>query len=194
MTTIIDENNGRFTYKDYLTWPKSQPGEILDGVPYGRCPAPPIKYLEVLGELYLVFAHYLREKTGKVFLFPFDVRLPIDPDQKDEDIPTVVQPDLTVICDISKVDDQGCKGAPDLIIEILTEDTMYRDLYIKLRLYEKAGVPEYWVVHPMDQTVLVFKLGKEGGVYETPEFYRASDEISVGLFSDLNIQLAEIFR
>ncbi|AFL99357.1 hypothetical protein Desde_0921 [Desulfitobacterium dehalogenans ATCC 51507] len=185
-------NDVCYTYKDYLTWAKTQPGEILNGVPYGRSPAPSIHYLEVLGELYIAFAHYLREKPGKVFLFPFDVRLPGDADQKDEDIPTVVQPDLTVICELSKVDEGGCKGAPDLIIEILAEDTMHRDLYLKLRIYEKAGVPEYWVVHPTDRTVLTFKL-KEGA-YDTPKFYKASDEVPVGLFPDLIIPLAEIFR
>ncbi len=187
-----DENNLRYTYKDYLTWAKTQPGEILNGVPYGRSPAPPSHYLEVLGELYMAFALYLREKPGKVFLFPFDVRLPADTDQKDEDIATVVQPDLTVVCDLSKVDKGGCKGAPDLIIEILAEDTMHRDLHLKLRLYEKAGVPEYWVVHPADQTVLAFQL--EEGAYAAPQFYRASDQIPVGLFPDLLISLAEIFR
>lgn len=192
MSTNPEENNAHYTYKDYLAWPKTQPGEILNGVPYGRCPAPPIKYLEVLGELYLVFANYLREKTGKVFLYPFDVRFPLDADQKDEDIPTVVQPDLTVIRDMSKVDDQGCKGAPDLIIEILAEDTMYRDLYLKLRLYEQAKVPEYWVVHPTDQTALVFKLGE--GVYDTPALYKATDQVRVGVFPDLIISLDEIFR
>jgi Uma2 family endonuclease len=187
-----DQDNVTFTYKDYLTWPKAQPGEILNGVPYGRSPAPTVKYLEVLGELYLAFANYLREKPGKVFPFPFEVRLPLNSQQKDEDILTVVQPDLTVVCDLNKLDEKGCKGAPDLIIEVLAEDTLHRDLYIKLRLYEKAGVAEYWAVHPQDKTALVFIL--EGTTYKTPSLYKAEDEVTVGIFPDLKIDLKEIFR
>lgn len=187
-----DQNNIRYTYKDYLTWPKTQPGEILNGVPYGRSPSPSIQYLEVLGELYLTFAHYLREKPGKVLPFPFEVRLPLEVNQEDEDIPSVVQPDLTVVCDMAKIDEKGCKGAPDLIIEILAEDTLHRDLYVKLRLYEKSGVPEYWVVHPTDQTVLRFIL--EDGAYATPQLYKSTEEVKVGIFPELTISLAEIFR
>ena len=192
MEANSEQDNMRFTYQDYLSWPKTQPGEILNGIAYGRSPAPPIPYLEVLGELYIAFALYLRERSEKVFLFPFDVRLPVDQQQKDEDIPTVVQPDLTVVCDMAKIDERGCKGAPDLIIEVLAEDTLHRDLYVKLRLYEKAGVPEYWVVHPTDKTVLVFKLGEKA--YDAPQLYKAQDEIKVGIFSDLIIPLNKVFR
>jgi len=187
-----EQVNQRFTYKDYLTWPKTQPGEILKGVAYARSPAPSVQYLEVLGNLYLAFGNYLRNKQGRVFPFPFEVRLPENPEQKDEDIQTVVQPDLTVVCNEERLDEKGCKGAPDLIIEVLAENTLHRDLYIKLRLYEKAGVPEYWVVHPKDKTALVFIL--EGDTYNAPSLYRAEDEITVGVFPDLKISLKEIFR
>jgi len=187
-----EQVNQRFTYKDYLTWPKTQPGEILKGVAYARSPAPSVQYLEVLGNLYLAFGNYSRNKQGRVFPFPFEVRLPENPEQKDEDIQTVVQPDLTVVCNEERLDEKGCKGAPDLIIEVLAENTLHRDLYIKLRLYEKAGVPEYWVVHPKDKTALVFIL--EGDTYNAPSLYRAEDEITVGVFPDLKISLKEIFR
>lgn len=129
-------------------------------------------------------------RSCKVYISPFDVRLP-QGDEKDDDIRTVIQPDLTVVCDRSKIDEHGCKGAPDLIIEILSPATLKKDLGVKLRLYETAGVLEYWVVHPIDQTVLIFNL-KQGG-YGTPTIYKTPDEIPVSTFGDLVIALAEVF-
>ena len=187
-----NELNTRFTYRDYLSWPENERWELIDGVPYDMTPAPSTKHQEVLGEFHLIFANYLRGKSCKVYLSPFDVRFEKELYQGDEDIQSVVQPDITVICDQSKIDERGCKGAPDLIIEILSPATLKKDMGVKLRLYEQVGVLEYWVVHPIDQTVLIFQL-KEG-VYGTPTIYKVPDEVPVGLFEELIIPLSEVFR
>lgn len=192
MSLISSKENENFTYRDYLTWSEDERWELINGVPYNMTPAPSTKHQEVLGELHLLFADFLRGKSCKVFLPPFDVRLPKVINQKDEDITTVVQPDLTVICDSTKIDERGCKGTPDLIIEILSPATTKKDMGVKLRLYEQCGVSEYWVVHPMDQTVLVFQLRE--GVYGTPTIYKTPDEVAVGLLADLIIPLEEVFH
>ncbi|MEA4902178.1 Uma2 family endonuclease [Desulfitobacterium sp.] len=190
MSRMPRDLNARFTYKDYRTWSDNERWELIDGVPYNMTPAPSTKHQEILGELYQLFAAYLKGKPCKAYLSPFDVRLP-SANEQDEDISSVVQPDLTVVCDPSKIDEHGCKGTPDLIIEILSPATMKKDLGDKLRLYERAGVPEYWVVHPYDQTALIFNLNQ--GIYGTPTFYKVPDEVRVIVFPDLVIPLPEVF-
>lgn len=188
----IDRNefNVRFTYKQYLTWPEDERWELIDGIAYDMTPGPSTIHQETLGEFHRLFSQYLHDKSCKVYLSPFDVRLPYA-NEREEDIPSVVQPDLTVICDRSKIDEHGCKGVPDLIIEILSPSTTKKDFGVKLRLYERVGVPEYWIVHPNDQTVLVFILKQES--YATPSIYKVPDEVPVQMFNDFSIPLSEIF-
>ena len=181
---------GLYTYADYLTWPEEERWELIDGVPYDMTPAPSTRHQEILGELHRLFSQYLYGKPCKAYLSPFDVRLPKG-DDEDEGVLSVVQPDLSIICDRSKIDERGCKGAPDLIIEILSPSTTKKDLGVKLRLYERVGVFEYWLVHPNDQTILVFFLQK--GTYGTPMIYKAPDDVPVQLFPGFLIPLAEVF-
>lgn len=138
------------------------------------------------------FYGYLKDKSCKVYAAPFDVRLPFE-NEKDEDIKTVVQPDIVVVCDKSKLDDRGCKGTPDLIIEITSPTTSRLDLKDKFNLYEKAGVREYWIADPNGKTVMVFKQGEEGR-YSRPDMYAEEDEIPVGIFKDLKVDLREVFN
>lgn len=126
---------------------------------FDMSPSPSRNHQEISVELLRQFSNYLIDKTCKVYAAPFDVRLP-EGDENDTNIETVVQPDIAVICDKCKLDDKGCKGASDLIIEITSPSTARKDLKEKLFLYEKSGVKEYWIVHPTDKTVMVFKLGE----------------------------------
>lgn len=181
-----------FTYGDYEKWPEDQRWELIDGVPYDMSPAPSRKHQEILGELYLQFANYLKNKPCKVYLAPFDVRLP-QGDEPVEMVRTVVQPDLTVVCDHSKLDDRGCLGVPDLVIEILSPYTAAKDLKIKLALYERVGVKEYWLIQPLDRTIMVFIL-QEDGKYAKPAVYDRHDTVGVGIFQgDLKVDAAGIF-
>ena len=181
----------RFTYGDYLTWDDDQRWELIDGVPYNMSPAPTVRHQLILGELHRQVANWLLDKPCQVFIAPFDVRLPED-DESDEQVETVVQPDLSIICDKSKLDEAGCRGAPDLIVEILSPSTAHKDLKVKFERYERAGVREYWIVDPNGSTVQIYTLGAEGR-YGRPEAYGAVDRVSVGIFPDLEIDLAVVF-
>ena len=181
----------RFTYGDYLTWDDDERWELIDGIPYNMSPAPRVVHQGILVQLVRRFANYLDGKSCRVFAAPFDVRLP-EYDESDDQVGTVVQPDLSVICDRRKLDDAGCRGAPDLIVEILSPGTAHKDLKVKFDRYERAGVKEYWIVDPSGQTVQIFTLGLEGK-YGRPEAFGVGDRVKVGIFPELELDLAAVF-
>jgi len=133
-------------------------------------PAPSRKHQEISGVLFNNFFNYLGGKECKVYTAPFDVRLPDAADEVDDDITTIVQPDILITCDQSKLDERGMKGAPDLIVEITSPYTAHHDLKEKFNLYEKHQVKEYWIVFPHEETVLVYKIGSDKK-YGRPESY-----------------------
>lgn len=185
----------QYSYTDYLTWQFDEMVELIKGKIFKMSPAPSRQHQEISKNLVVAIDLFLKGKTCKVYHAPFDVRLPLPTSSKDKDIIyTVVQPDISVICDTSKLDQQGCNGAPDWIIEILSPATSKKDLTEKFDIYEKAGVQEYWVVHPTDGTVIPYRLNAQG-VYEnmrkTP--FAKGEIIAVGIFEDLTIDLEEIF-
>jgi Uma2 family endonuclease len=180
-----------FTYDDYLTWPDTQRWELIHGVAYDMSPAPSTEHQTLLLALAAEFHNFLKGKPCQAYIAPFDVRLP-EENESDEEIETVVQPDIAVICDKSKIDSKGCKGAPDLIIEIISPSTAKKDTQDKFTLYERHGVKEYWLVYPAEHIVEVFVLG-ENGVYGRPKIYAADDLLTVGLFPGLEIDLAVVF-
>ena len=147
-------------------------------------PAPNTLHQSCSGNLYGLIWSFLRDKSYKSFTAPFDVRLPLPPTQLTNDkIDTVVQPDLCVICDIEKLDSQGCNGAPDWIIEILSKGTAQKDLKDKFDIYQHAGVKEYWIVHPTEGTVLPYRLDETGSYQlfrQTP--FTLEEVVPVGYF------------
>ena len=191
MALVAKGADVRYTYKDYLQWDDDERWELIKGVAYNMSPAPSRQHQEISQNLSRKIGNYLDGKTCKIYVAPFDVRLPVK-DEEDLMTGNVVQPDIVVVCDHSKLDDRGCLGAPDLIIEILSQSTAKRDMVAKFDLYEQAGVKEYWLVHPTDQTVMVFKLGDEGR-YGRYEMYDQSEQVTVGIFSDLILDLNDIF-
>lgn len=180
-----------YSYADYLQWDDGKRWELIEGKPVDMTPAPSRLHQEILMELGRQFANYLLGKTCKVYMAPFDVRLSRQ-DESAEETQTVVQPDLIVVCDTRKLDQRGCKGAPDLVVEILSPDTAKHDLSVKFRLYERAGVKEYWVVHPTDGTLMVFTLYNEE--YGKPKVYAAPEYVSVNVIPELTIDLSTVFR
>ena len=123
---------------------------------------------------------------------PFGVRLFEGVEDSPKDVDTVVEPDITVVCDHSKLDDQGCKGAPDLVIEILSLSTQRHDRLTKLNLYQRAGVGEYWIVTPVDRTVQVMLLEK--GLYRVADICTAQDVIKVNSLEGCYLELEKVFR
>jgi len=190
MGLALKKQEEQWTYGDYLGWPDEERWELIDGVAYDMSPAPSTNHQDAFRELFTEFSIYLRGKTCKVFSAPFDVILPED-NENEEDCRTVVQPDILVVCDKTKIDSRKCKGAPDLAIEILSPSTTRKDMTVKFALYERVGVKEYWIVHPLDKTVLVYKL--DGNKYARAEMYSAEDKIKVGIFEDLEIDLKTVF-
>jgi len=153
-----EESDHKFTYREYCSWPDDERWELIDGVAYDMSPAPSSRHQDLSTQLLVEISLFLKTKPCKVFSAPFDVMLPAFPIENEDEINTIIQPDISVICDPSKIIEKGCLGAPDLIVEILSPSTSKKDLNEKFGLYEKHGVKEYWVVDPGNKYIRVFHL------------------------------------
>ncbi len=180
----------KYSYADYISWDESERWEILDGNAYMQA-APSRIHQEILNNINNSFFNYLSGKPCKVYPAPFCVRL--DGEKADKDVKDVVEPDLTIVCDKSKLDDRGCKGAPEMVIEILSPSSGKIDRMVKFNKYEKAGVKEYWIVEPDAKIVSKFVL-QEDGRYGRPDIFSDEDKISPAIFPDLEIDLKAIFE
>ncbi|WKV09583.1 Uma2 family endonuclease [Thermoanaerobacterium sp. CMT5567-10] len=177
-----------YTYEDYLNWPDDKRIELIDGQIYSMAPPSRI-HQEISGAIYLQFANYLKDKKCNVYYAPFGVRFS---EKNEKDIKTVVEPDIAVVCDKSKLDNEGCKGAPDLIVEIVSPSSASKDKIEKFNLYEKYGVKEYWIVEPEEKIISVFTL-QDNNRYGRPEPYTVGNKIKVSIFDDLVIDLKDVF-
>lgn len=189
----LPESNKEFTYGDYCLWPESERWELIDGVAFDMSPAPSRQHQFILVELVSQIHDLLSEAPCEVYCAPFDVRFPDYAEQKGSEILTVVQPDLVVVCDKEMLDDKGCVGAPDLVVEILSPSTMSKDLHQKFSLYEKYGVKEYWVISPGDKVLFRYILSTEGNYLE-PEIYGESDILNSDIIGSFKIELKRVFK
>ena len=195
MATVTNFNdldlNGTYTYADYLKWKFEERLELFRGKIFKMSPAPSRYHQEISGNLYFNLAKTLKKSSCNLYAAPFDVRL-----QKikanDEKVITVVQPDLCVICDENKLDDKGCNGSPDLIVEILSPGNSKKEMGIKFDLYEENEVKEYWIVDPSEKTVFVYVLKENKYVGLKP--FIEDDNITSLSFPQLSFPLAEIFN
>jgi Uma2 family endonuclease len=153
-------------------------------------PAPSRRHQQILRELATAFSAFLHGKKCEVYFAPFDVRL-FSEKKQDADVDTVVQPDLSVICNKDKLDDKGCNGAPDMIIEVLSPSSVKLDRWNKYRLYEAAGVKEYWLVDPANESVEVHLLIEDH--YELQGAFTKEDAVAVHVLKELELDLNEIF-
>lgn len=173
-----------YTYADYLQWPDEARYELIDGEAFLMSPAPLVEHQEVAGELFRQLANQLDGQPCRPYIAPVDVRLP-RADEADAAIDTVVQPDVLVVCDPHKIDRRGVRGAPDWVLEVLSPSTAAHDQIAKRRTYERAGVREYWLVHPGDRTLTVYVL--ENGQYGRPEIYELKDATPIGVLPGVSI-------
>ena len=189
MITSIEqlESNKIYTYADYVSWKFSDYVELLKGKIY-RMAAPSRKHQLVSRQLFTPISQHLWRRVCETYHAPFDVRL-----SKSDGTISVVQPDICVICDPSKLDDAGCNGAPDLIIEILSPGNTKKEMKIKYAIYEEAGVKEYWLVSLVDKTILQYILG-ENGKYSASRPLTDEDTIVTPILPDLEISLEDVFR
>ncbi|MBX2915152.1 MAG: Uma2 family endonuclease [Cyclobacteriaceae bacterium] len=182
-----------YTYADYLKWDLPEMVELIRGKVYKMSPPPTSRHQTIVVNLVTEIKAFLKKQKCKVFVAPFDVRL-LRKGKQNEDITTVVQPDICVICDPTKIDTRGCLGAPDWIIEILSKHTSAKDLNEKFEVYEEAGVKEYWVVHPGEQTVLVYTLNDAGKYEGILKPYVRTDKVQPKTLPGLTIDLEEVFE
>ena len=180
----VSQEVKRYTYDDYCSWDDDERWELIDGVPYAMA-APAIPHQRTSGRIYVQIGSFLHKKTCEVFHAPTDVRL--NADTLDN---TVVQPDLLVVCDRSKIDNKGIIGAPDLIIEILSPSSTSHDMIEKFMLYLNVNVREYWIVDPIKGNVIVNILND--GAYVS-KAYDKTAVVPVSVLEGLSIDLAEVF-
>lgn len=176
-------------YGDYLAWPEDSRYELIDGSAYAMSPAPDLAHQDVAGEIYRQASNILIGKPCRAFIAPVDVRLPRQ-NEADENIDTVVQPDVLVVCDSSKLERRGVRGAPDWIVEVLSPSTAGHDQIRKRNLYERHGVTEYWLIHPIDRVLTVYRL--IAGEYGKPELYELNGETQVSVLPDIVIRWDEL--
>ena len=193
MELILDINK-RYTYAEYLTWVDDKARELIHGF-IKMMSAPRREHAKANINICVNLASFVKKNKGKceVYTAPFDVRLPKNGETAYNKIDTVVQPDICVVCDLSKLDERGCCGAPDMIVEILSPSSLKRDINEKFNLYEEAGVKEYWIVHPKDKSVNVFIL-QEDGKYDAGTFYEDKGKVPVYIFDNCTIDLNDIFE
>lgn len=185
------DSSASYTYADYLKWRFEERLELFRGKIF-KLAAPNTKHQDISRNILVPIAQFLKQKSCKVFAAPFDVRLPVKNRKKDDEVITVVQPDICVICDETKLDIRGCCGAPEIVIEILSPGNSKKEIRLKYELYEEAGVKEYWLVYPAEESVAVFLLN-DNNKFEGAAIYPGDETILSKVVPGLSINLSEIF-
>lgn len=187
----LPAEKARYTFADSLAWEENERVEIINGEAFLMA-SPSSRHQEISMEISRQLANFLEGKQCRVYPAPFDVRLFEKEGDAPQDVDTVVEPDISVICDRSKIDTRGCKGAPDFIIEILSPSSLRNDRLVKLRLYQKAGVREYWIADPEHRTIQVFLMDKHG-TFQPHEDYSRTDIAKVNVLEGCFIELEKVF-
>ena len=180
-----------YAYGDYRTWNDDLRWELIGGEAFCMSLGQGMLHQSLLVELTAELRAYFKGKECRVLVAPFDVMLPYG-DEPEDEIDTVVQPDIMVVCDKSKIQDNGIKGAPDVVFEILSPSTTKRDLDDKFKLYERAGVKEYIIADPHNRAMHSYRRDSEGR-FSYRKIYGADDVLEFGIFPDLKISLSSVW-
>jgi len=180
--STVKKINQQFTYADYLTWPGDERWEIINGEAYAMTPAPTTRHQRIIGHIFSQFNQFFRDKQCEPFIAPTDVVL---------DDRNIVQPDILVVCDPSKVTEKNIQGAPDLIVEILSPSTSIKDRREKKRLYERFGVSEYIIIDPFGDAAERFTLIE--GRYIASDLVNWDEVLQSSAFPELQLQLWDVF-
>ena len=180
-----------YSYAHYLNWLFDERVELIKGKVFEMSPAPNRVHQEVSATVFAALYNYLKGKPCKVYSAPFDVRFP-SKSHHDRDIYTVLQPDICVVCDASKLDFRGCIGAPDIVVEILSPGNNKKELFNKYKVYEEFGVQEYWIIAPAEQTFLKYTLNEDGS-YQPSRLMTTGDKITTEILPGFELCLDEVF-
>lgn len=187
----IDESM-TYSYAHYLNWLFDERVELIKGKIFKMNPAPSRVHQEIFGAIFLPIGNFLKNKPCKVYGAPFDVRFPKN-SIADKDVFTVLQPDICVVCDLTKLDDKGCIGAPDIVIEILSPGNNKKELLHKYKVYQEFGVKEYWVVSQSDQSILIYTLDAFGK-FQPSKIFTLSEEITSSVLPGFVLKLDDVFE
>lgn len=191
MTLQELDMNKTYTYADYFRWKLEERVELIRGRIFKMSPAPNRRHQQISGNIFYELKRFVQRGPCEVYSAPFDVRLPRR-SASDKDITTVLQPDVCVVCDAGKLDEKGCVGAPDIVVEVLSPGNNAKELKNKYEVYEEAGVREYWVVSPQDETVLVYTL--TGGKYTASRMMVAGDSVHSTVLNGFSLDVARLFE
>ncbi|RYD72249.1 MAG: Uma2 family endonuclease [Sphingobacteriales bacterium] len=180
-----------YSYANYLNWLFEERVELIKGKIFKMSPAASRVHQEISRNIFNPLVNFLKKENCKVYSAPFDVRLP-NGSKEDKDVFTVLQPDICVICDKSKLDYRGCIGAPDIVVEILSPGNNKKELLNKYQVYEEFGVKEYWVVSQSDQSILIYTLN-DSGKFQPSKIFTLSEKITSTVLPGFELLLDEVF-
>lgn len=191
MGLVRAKDQNLYTYGDYRKWTDEKRYELIDGLAYAMSPAPWVDHQRIAGAIYAKLVAAVVGKRCEAMIAPLDVRLPHN-QEPDDLIDVVVQPDVLVVCDPSKIDAKGVRGAPDLVVEVLSPSTASHDQIRKRRVYERAGVREFWLVHPTDRVITIYRL--QNGVYGAPDVQELVGVTPVGILPGVEMVWDELIE
>jgi len=183
----IPELNKLYLYKDTIQW--NGKWELINGTPFSMTPAPSTAHQHIVGEIYFALRSFFNTHSCRVFVAPFDVRF--SEDDYYDNPNTVVQPDISVFCNVEQLDDKGGKGAPQLVVEVLSPSTALKDRNQKFKLYEQHGTQEYWIIDPTNQTIEVY--GHANGYFGKRAVFGKDDSLQSFIFPEFTLDLVQIF-
>jgi Uma2 family endonuclease len=183
--------NRSYTYADYFSWKFEERVELIKGKIFKMSPAPNRIHQEIAGYIHIRIGIFLENKPCRVYEAPFDVRIPRK-SKNDKEIMTVLQPDVCVVCDLSKLDKRGCIGAPDIVVEVLSPGNNAKELKKKYDVYEEAGVNEYWVVSPQNQWMRIYTL--VDGRYRESPYFVAGNIVSSEVLPGFSLDITNLFK
>ena len=196
--TTATQKTAHWCYGDYVNWPEDQRWELIDGIAYNMAPAPSFRHQEVVTNIIFLFKNNICNPACHIITSPIDVLLTAHDNTKDETddilenkVDTVVQPDVLVLCDENKIAENCIRGAPDLIVEVLSPATAKKDEGIKRDLYERVGVHEYWLVHPVDHTIN--RYSHYNNIYNRSDVFGLGDSVTSSRFPELVLTLSQVF-
>ena len=182
--------NKLYTYADYYKWQFEERVELIKGKIFKMSPAPNPYHQVLAGDIHTLLNVFLRKKPCRPFMAPFDVRL-VRKSTIDADVVNVLQPDICVVCDPKKIDRRGCIGAPDIVVEVLSPGNSVKELKYKYEVYEEAGVKEYWVVSPQNQTFLIYVLIDDK--FQQLPIKTPGDIVTSSVLTGFTIDLTDLF-